>query len=108
MSKGLREREEALERKFQHDREIEFKVKARAQKRVALWAGEQLGLTEIELETYAQRKLNEFVRERNEEMIIAEISNELERKDVKYSVHQLSKMLEYYAQEARKEMLKSN
>ena len=38
------EREKSSERKFQHDQELNFKIKARRDKLLGLWAAQCLGL----------------------------------------------------------------
>ena len=50
----FREREEGFEAKFRQDQELAFKVAARRDKHLGLWAAAQLGLTGAEVETYAQ------------------------------------------------------
>ncbi|WP_413993214.1 DUF1476 domain-containing protein [Labrys okinawensis] len=47
-------REEAFEKKFMHDEDLRFKVTARRNKLLGLWAAEKLGLSGDEANAYAR------------------------------------------------------
>lgn len=49
------ERDKAFENKFAHDKEIEFKVRARATTLLARWAAAKMGMAEVDAKTYATR-----------------------------------------------------
>jgi hypothetical protein len=51
---GFDEREKGFEKKFELDQELAFKVKARRNKLLALWAAERMGLTGEAAEKYAR------------------------------------------------------
>jgi len=48
------ERESSFENKFKHDLELQFKVNARRNRLVGLWAAGQLGIHGAEAEAYAK------------------------------------------------------
>src|SRR3546814_14271709 len=48
------DREKGFEHKYKHDKELEFKINARRNKLLGLWAATQLGLTGADAETYAK------------------------------------------------------
>ena len=48
------DREKSFEKKFQHDQELQFKVNARKNKLLGLWAAQILGKTGADAETYAK------------------------------------------------------
>ena len=48
------EREKALENKFEHDMELQFKARARRNKMLGLWAAGLMGKTGSEAEKYAR------------------------------------------------------
>ncbi|HWI29003.1 MAG TPA: DUF1476 domain-containing protein [Stellaceae bacterium] len=54
---GFDEREKGYERKFQQEQELAFKVKARRNKLLGLWAAERLGLSGEEAQRYAREVL---------------------------------------------------
>ena len=46
MNEGFKDREKGYEAKYQHDQEMLFKITARRNKLLGLWAAEQMGLNE--------------------------------------------------------------
>ena len=48
------DREKAFEAKFQKDQELQFKVNARRNKLLGMWAAEKLGITGDDAEAYAK------------------------------------------------------
>jgi hypothetical protein len=55
------EREKGFEAKYKHDQETRFKVTARRNKLLGLWAAEQLGLSGTEAEAYARNVLHKIM-----------------------------------------------
>jgi hypothetical protein len=47
------DREKDFEARYRHDQELQFKVKARRNRMLGLWAAGQMGLTEEAAKTYA-------------------------------------------------------
>ncbi|MFN3725191.1 MAG: DUF1476 domain-containing protein [Allosphingosinicella sp.] len=47
------ERERAFEAKFARDQEMQFRIHARRDRLLGLWAAERMGLTDTEADTYA-------------------------------------------------------
>lgn len=50
----FKDRENAFEKQFEHDQEIQFKVNARKNKLLGLWAAGQLGKSGADAEAYAK------------------------------------------------------
>jgi len=48
------EREKDFEARFKHDQELQFKVKARRNRLLGLWAAERMALAGAEADTYAR------------------------------------------------------
>lgn len=51
---NINDRKKAFEDKFAHDQELQFKVVARRNKLLGLWAGQQMGKDQSEREEYAK------------------------------------------------------
>ena len=51
---GMDDRQKAFEDKFAHDQELQFKVQARRNKLLGLWAAEKLGKSPDQLDEYAK------------------------------------------------------
>jgi hypothetical protein len=54
MSDPFQDREKGFERKFEHDQEIEFRVRARRDRLFGEWVAVQLGYSGTAAETYAK------------------------------------------------------
>ncbi len=55
MSNGFEERETAAEAKFSHDEEFTFKVTARRNKLLGLWAAGLMNIEDADAEAYAKQ-----------------------------------------------------
>jgi hypothetical protein len=56
------DREQAFEKKFAHDAEVQFKVEARARNRLCLWAANQMGKTGDDAVDYAKAVLQDWMK----------------------------------------------
>lgn len=70
-------REQAFENKFAHDQELQFKVAARRDKLVGLWAAEKLGLDAGEAEAYAKQVILSDLEEAGDEDVIRKLVADL-------------------------------
>ncbi len=104
MRSGFAEREEAIEKKFQHDNEIQFKVIARRNRLFGYWAGEQLNLQGTELEGYAAKIVNHTIRNPTEHSLIEKVFDNFQEKGVSFTKHQIGKQLLYFHNDAQKEI----
>ena len=71
------DREHAFEAKFAHDEEIKFKLEARRNKLVGLWAAEILGKTGDEAEAYAKGVIRADFEEAGHEDVIGKLKADL-------------------------------
>lgn len=56
------DREQAFEKKFAHDAELQFKVEARSRNLLCLWAANRMGRTGDEAVSYAKDVLKEWMQ----------------------------------------------
>ena len=70
-------REAAFENKFARDEEFHFKVTARRNKLVGLWAAEQMGLTPEESDAYAKSVVQADFEEAGDEDVIRKLLGDL-------------------------------
>jgi hypothetical protein len=92
-------RENAFENMFAHDEEMLFKVTARRNKLVGLWAAEQMGLTPEEADAYAKSVVQADFEEAGDEDIVRKLLGDLtsagvETDDTKVRVAIDAKMVE--------------
>lgn len=71
------EREAAFENKFAHDAATRFKLAARADKKLALWAGALLGKSAKEMEAYVSEVIRADLTEAGHEDVIAKVAADL-------------------------------
>ena len=70
-------REHAFEAKFAHDEEMKFKLEARRNKLVGLWAAKILGKTGDETEAYAKEVIRADLEEAGHEDVIGKLKTDL-------------------------------
>ncbi len=97
---GFDEREKGFERKFEHDQELDFKVRARRNHLLGQWAAAKLGLSGAAVETYAQDIIAAALKD--DPAIIAKIAADFEAGHVALDETHIQLELEHCAALARK------
>lgn len=95
------ERERGYEARFAHDAEKEFRVTARRNRLVGLWAAEKLGLTEAESEAYAKAVVQADFEETGDEDVIRKLMGDLLKGGVETSDIEIREILQKKTVEAR-------
>ncbi len=70
-------RENAFENKFAHDEEMLFKITARRNKLLGLWAAKKMGLTEEEAKAYAVSVVQADFEESGDEDVVRKLIGDL-------------------------------
>ena len=98
MSGGFDDRKKAFENKWAHDEELRFKVTARRNKLLGLWAAGEMGLTGEAAANYAKEVVVADLAETGDEDVIRKILADFSAKGVTRSDHLIrSKMQELLA-----------
>ena len=71
------ERKKAFEKKFAHDSEVQFKVEARRNKFLGLWASDLLGKTEAEANDYVKEVIKADFQEAGDEDVYRKLAEDL-------------------------------
>ena len=71
------DREKAFENKFAHDAELKFKIEARRDSLLGLWAAERLGLTKDKAEEYARSVITTDLEQPGDADVLAKLSKDL-------------------------------
>lgn len=95
------EREKGFEARFAHDAEKEFRVTARRNRLIGLWAAERLGLTEAEAEAYAKSVVQADFEEAGDEDVIRKLMGDLLKAGIDVSDIELRETLARKMAEAR-------
>lgn len=98
------EREKGFERKFQQEQELAFKVKARRNKLLGLWAAECLGLAGDAVQRYAREVLQSDLQRPGSDDIIEKVCGDFARHGVAHDEARVRVELERCAKEAKKQL----
>lgn len=99
-------RERDAEKKFEHDEELRFKVAARRNKLLGLWAAELLGLSGEAAEAYAKEVvLSDFERPGDED-VLEKVLRDFEEKGVDKDANKIRVHMDGLMGEARAQIMK--
>ncbi|MEM8787542.1 MAG: DUF1476 domain-containing protein [Pseudomonadota bacterium] len=71
------DREQAFEKKYAHDAEMQFKAEARRNKLLGLWAADLLGKSGAEADAYAKEVIRSDFEEAGDEDVFRKVSGDL-------------------------------
>lgn len=94
-------REDAFERKFVQDREVEFTLQARKVKLLAHWAAKKMQYDEKRTVQYAEELICQQVDGRNSEEIIECIMRDFARAGVALTEEDVRQQLSVYEEQVR-------
>ena len=101
------EREKSFESKYKHDQDIQFKVHARRNKLVGLWAAEKLGLSGAAADSYAKDVVASDFEHPGDEDLVGKILKDFQEKGVKSSAAEIRKELEHKLPIAKAQVMQS-
>lgn len=88
------ERESSFEAKFKHDKELQFKVTARRNKLLGLWAANLLGIHGAEAEAYAKDVVKSDFATAGDHDVLLKVLSDFKAKNVDVSEHRLRKQMD--------------
>ena len=95
MSNGFKDREKAFEGKWAHDEDLRFKVMARRDKLLGLWAAGEMGISGAEAEAYARTVIDADMAEAGDEDVFRKLRADFDARKIARSDHLIrSKMTE--------------
>ena len=74
------DREKAFEKKYAHDSEMQFKVEARRNKLLGLWAASKMGLSGDAAEAYAKSVVIADLKEAGDQDVLHKVAGDLSAK----------------------------
>lgn len=98
------ERERGYERKFELEQELAFKVKARANKLLGLWAAAELGLKGAAAEAYALELVSADLAPHGDEVLIEKLLNDFAAEGLKLDATRIQLELRHCAAEAKRQL----
>ena len=100
-------RQKAFEEKFARDADFQFRVNARRNKLLGLWAAEKLQLTAEEAEAYAKSVVQADFEEAGDEDVFRKVYGDLSARGTDVSEHQVRRAMEDTMVEARRQMMEA-
>src|SRR3954471_15488001 len=99
------EREKDFEARFKHDQELQFKVKARRNRMLGLWAAQKMGLTGDAADRYAREVVDaEF--DGGDKNVVAKVAGDLTAKGQSTTEAQVKFQLDHLETAAKQQIIK--
>lgn len=102
---SFQDREQGFEAKFAHDEELQFKIIARRNRLVGVWAAEKMGLTPEETDAYAKAVVQADFEEAGDEDVIRKVLGDLTSAGVEADDSLVRTALEAKSVEARRQFM---
>lgn len=91
---GFNDREKGFEAKFRQDQELRFKVTARRNKLLGLWAAGEMGLSGADADAYAREVVKSDFEEPGDDDVLRKVLGDLTAKGKASSEHLLRKRMD--------------
>lgn len=101
---GFDDREKGFEAKYRHDQEIQFKVTARRNKLLGLWAADLMGITGETAEAYARDVIASDFEEPGDDDVVRKVLADLTANGVDASEHKIRMEMEKFENQAREQI----
>jgi hypothetical protein len=98
------DREKGFEEKYAHDKEFEFKVMARRNKLLGLWAADLMGLEGEATAAFAREVIESDFEEPGDEDVFKKVWGDLQAKSVDQSEHQVRTQMSELLEEAKRQL----
>jgi hypothetical protein len=98
------EREKDFEVRFKHDQELQFKVTARRNRLVGLWAAERMGLEGDAANAYA-REVVDSAYQGGSRRIVDKLVADLAAKGQQVTAAQVQFELDHFAEQAKRQIM---
>lgn len=100
------DRERAEESKYVHDQDLQFKIMARRNKLLGLWAAELLGLSGTDAEEYAKTVVMADLEEPGDEDVFRKLRADFDAKDIRRTDSQIREHMAELMGVARDQVMK--
>ena len=99
------ERERAFEAMFARDQEMQFRIHARRDRLLGLWAAERMGLTDVEAETYAKELIRSDFETITDDDIVRRLLGDLTSAGVDIEEAEIRARIEEKTVKARRQLI---
>ncbi len=101
------DREKAFESIYARDQEMQFKIIARRNRLLGMWAAKKMGLTEAEADAYAKDVIRADFEEAGDEDVIRKVLGDLISAGVEIDDATIRQTLEHKTVEARRQFIEA-
>lgn len=101
------DRERAFETKFARDEEMMFRIVARRNRLIGMWAAERMALTPEETDAYAKAVIQADFEEMGDDDVVRKLLGDLTAAQVETDEGEIRKMLDAKTVEARRQLMES-
>jgi hypothetical protein len=99
------DREKGFEQKYKHDKELDFKITARRNKLLGLWAATELKLPQTEHEAYAKSVVMADLEKPGDQDVIDKLMADFKAKGVETSESRLRQQMSALRETARRQVM---
>ncbi len=103
---GFDEREKSFEAKYRLEQENRFKISARRNKLLGLWAAERMGLSGASAEEYAKEVVVADFEKPGDADVLEKVLNDLTEKGLEITDIQVRKQMDKLTETAREQIMK--
>ena len=100
------ERAKEFEARFRHDQELRFKITARRNRLLGMWAAERLGLLGDAAETYAKHVVDAQFQPGGDKSVVDKVTADLSAKDPTITGARIRFELDHFAAHAKQQLMK--
>ena len=104
--KAFHDREKEFETRFRHDQELRFKITARRNRLLGMWAAERLGLLGDAAEAYVKHVVDAQFQPGGDEHVIDKVAADLSAKDPTITEARIRFELDHFAAHAKQQLMK--
>lgn len=98
------DRKQEFESRYVHDQELRFRIEARRNKLLGLWAAEKLGRSGAEADAYAMEVVKADLQKEGEEDVFAKVMADFTAAGVAQSEHQVRRRMSELLVEAESQV----
>ena len=103
--KKLDDRKKGFEGKFVRDQDLEFKILARRNKYLGVWAAERLRITGGAVEDYCKEVIKADMEEAGDMDVFRKVRKDLDEKNVAVSDEELRQYMDQFLLQAKEEII---
>jgi hypothetical protein len=101
------DREKAFENMYARDQELQFKIVARRNRLLGMWAARKMGLTEVEADSYARDVIRADFEEGGDDDVVRKLLGDLTSAGIEIDDAAIRQALEHKTIEARRQFIEA-